>query len=175
MRKRDGWDWIGWHPVADAHGRILGHFKSPSLLLQEQVSVVSSFLTSIQRGKLDMSKNQSKSTTEKTNMVFLAGVLKFDPKIFDNNVKALIDVGLKSAVQVSVYTGNNDNQEIAGKLKRFKQGDFIKVVAMIRPYGVKQDDDSWRNNVSIDITEIKNDPPQRQQQRAAVDDDSIPF
>ena len=121
-----------------------------------------------------MSKNQSKN--EKTNMVFLAGTLKFDPKIFDNNVKALIDVGLKSAIQVSVYTGAKDNEQLADKLNRFRQGDFIKLVAMLRPYGVKQDDDSWRNNLSVDITDIKTEPPQRQQEQRKIPiDDDIPF
>jgi len=100
--------------------------------------------------------------------------LKFDPKVFDNNVKALIDVGLKSSIQVSIYTGNDDNKELAAKLKRFKKDDFIKVVAMIRPYGVKQEDDSWRNNISIDVTEIKTEPPQRQREQRPSDDD-IPF
>jgi hypothetical protein len=122
---------------------------------------------------MEMSKSDK---NEKTNMVFLAGTLKFDPKNYDANVKALIDVGLKSAIQVSVYTGDGKNKELAAKLKRFGQGDFIKVVAMLRPYGVKQDDDSWRNNMSVDITEIKTEPPQRQreQQRSPADDD-IPF
>jgi hypothetical protein len=162
-----------WHPVADSHGRLVGKFQSPSPLLQEQLSVVRGFLISIQKGRLEeMSKTQSKS--EKTNMVFLAGTLKFDPKVFDNNVKALIDVGLKSSIQVSIYTGNDDNKELAAKLKRFKKDDFIKVVAMIRPYGVKQEDDSWRNNISIDVTEIKTEPPQRQREQRPSDDD-IPF
>jgi hypothetical protein len=172
MRKRDGWDWIGWHPVADSKGRLLGKFKSPSPLLDEQLSIVRSFLTSLQKGRLTMSDTKSKN--EKTNMVFLAGTLKFDPKNYDSNVKALIDVGLKNAIQVSIYTGDAKNEELAGKLKRFRQGDFIKVVAMLRPYGVKQDDDSWRNNISVDVTEIKTEPPQRQRESSPADDD-IPF
>jgi hypothetical protein len=169
-------DYADWHLVTDASGRPLGKFKSPSPLLQEQLCVVRGFLTSIQKGRLEMSKNPNQSKNEKTNMVFLAGTLKFDPKNFDKNVKALIDVGLKSAIQVSVYTGAKDNEQLGEKLSRFRQGDFIKLVAMLRPYGVKQDDDSWRNNLSVDITEIKTEPPQRErEQRTTATDDDIPF
>ena len=123
-----------------------------------------------------MSMNQNQNKNEKTNIVFLAGTLKFDPKNFDNNVKVLIDVGLKSAIQVNVYTGMKNNEQLGAKLKHFRQGDFIKLVAMLRPYGVKQDDDTWRNNLSVDIVEIKTEPPQRQreQHQMSVDDD-IPF
>jgi len=123
-----------------------------------------------------MSKGEGNKKTEKTNIVWLAGTLKFDPKVFDNNVKALIDVGLKSCIQVSIYTGGDDNGNaaLAAKLKRFQGGDFIKVVALLRPYGVKQDNDTWKNNMSVDITEIKNEPPQRQREQARSDDD-IPF
>ena len=176
----DGWDYAAWHPVADEKGRLLGRFKTQSPLLQEQLSVVRSFLISIQKGRLDMSKSETKNKAEKTNMVFLAGNLKFDPKADDNNVRCLIDVGLKSAVQVSVYTGGGKNIELGEKLRQFRQGDFIKVVAMLRPYGVKQDDNSWRNSMSVDITEIKTEPPQRQQQQRRDSsysgaDDDIPF
>jgi len=119
------------------------------------------------------SKNETK-TNEKMNMVFLAGNLKFDPKVFDNNVRALIDVGMKSCIQVSVYTGNDENRPLAAKLKRFQAGDFIRLVCVLRPYGVKQDNDSWKNSISIDITEIKTEPPQRQESRRPIDDD-VPF
>lgn len=120
---------------------------------------------------------QTKQDQEQTNMVFLAGKLKFDPKVFDNNTKALIDVGLKASIQVSVFTGDNapdGNAQLAAKLKRFKEGDFIKLVAMIRPYGVK-DGDTWKNSISIDVTNIKNDPPQRSSGRQQPSDDDVPF
>lgn len=120
---------------------------------------------------------QQTNQEEQTNMVFLAGKLKFDPKIFDNNTKALIDVGLKASIQVSVYTGENapgGNTQLAAKLKRFKQGDFIKLVAMLRPYGVKNDD-GWKNGLSIDVTNIKNEPPQRGRERQQPADDDIPY
>jgi hypothetical protein len=121
------------------------------------------------------SKSDEKNTREKTNIVWLAGTLKLDPRVYDNNVKALVDVGLKSCIQISVYTGSDSNAELAGKLKRFKAGDFIKLNAMIRPYGVKQDDDTFKNSVSIDVTEIKNDPPVRRQARQEESDDDRPF
>jgi len=168
---KDGWDRHGWNLVADHRGRPLGHFKSPSALIREQLDVIREFLIRLQKGQREPMSEKK----EKTNIVWLAGTLKFDPKVYDNNVKALLDVGLKSAVQISVYTGgdNNGSKELAAKLRRFKEGDFLKVVAMLRPYGVKGDD-GWKNSMSIDITEIKTEPPKRENARSSSDDD-IPF
>ena len=165
--------------LADNKGRIVGKFKSPSPLLREQIGIVKNFLISIQKGRIEeMSKNTTseKPKTERTNMVFLAGLLKFDPKVYDTQVRVLIDVGQKSCIQVNIYTGDKapeGNKELSSKLRRFKEGDFVKLVAMLRPYGVKQDDDTWKNNLSVEITEIKNEPPQRQRQSRA--DDDIPY
>ena len=122
---------------------------------------------------------QTKSTTEQTNMVFLAGKLKFTPRVFDDNTRCLVDVGQKSCVQCSIYTGDKapaGNEQLAEKLKRFSEGDFIQLVCILRPYGVKRGE-TWTNNVSIDITNIKNEPPQRERQRTAPGggDDSLPF
>lgn len=172
--KKHGWDYSDWHMLADDQGRPVGRYKSPEPLVAEQLKVIKEFLIAIQKEQLERIKDMSKSdTSEKTNMVFLAGKLKFDPKVFDNNVKALIDVGMKSAIQISIYTGNEENKELAAKLKRFRGGDFIKTVCILRPYGVKQDDDSWKNSLSVDITTIKNDPPQRQRETRA--DDDVPY
>ena len=122
---------------------------------------------------------QEKSENEKTNMVFLAGNLKFDPKVWDTQVRALIDVGMKSAIQVSIFTGENapeGNSALADKLKRFRGGDFIRVVGILRPYGVKQDDNTWKNSMSIDITQIKNLPPKREESKSKIPlDDDVPF
>lgn len=174
------WPAHEWHTVADSRGRIQGKYKSPCPLPREEMEIVKNFLITINKRKEDMAQNNSKQQQqqEQTNMVFLAGLLKFDPKVFDNNTKALIDVGLKASIQVSVYTGENapdGNTQLAAKLKRFKQGDFIKLVAMLRPYGVKGDD-GWKNGLSIDVTNIKNDPPQRSREpQGQLRDDDIPF
>jgi hypothetical protein len=156
---------------------VQGKYKSPSPLLREDLEIVRSFLITINRRKEDRAMAQQQEKQEQANMVFLAGKLKFDPKVFDNNTTALVDVGLKASIQVSVFTGENapkGNAELAAKLKRFREGDYIKVVAMLRPYGVKQGD-TWKNSLSVDVTTIKNDPPQRG--RAATDqrDDDVPF
>jgi hypothetical protein len=114
--------------------------------------------------------------TEQTNMVWLAGVLKLTPKRYEANVTCLIDVGLKASIPCAIYTGEkapDGNKEIASKLMKFAEGDFIKVVAFLRPYGVKNGD-TWKNSLSIDITQIKNDPPQRKRESKPTDDD-IPF
>jgi len=176
---RDRHDPRTWNVVTDEKGRIVGKVQSLSPLLREQISVVKEFLIRLQKGQFEeMSKQQSQTKNENCNMVFLAGVLKFDPKVYENNVKALVDVGTKIAIQVSVYSGEKAPEgsgALANKLSRYKQGDFIKLVAMIRPYGVKQEDDSWKNSISIDVTEIKNEPPQRQSRNNNVSDDDIPF
>jgi hypothetical protein len=166
------WPRHEWHAVADSRGRIQGKYQSPQELLREDLEVVRKFLISVNRRKEDMAQQKE----EQTNMVFLAGTLRLDPKIFDNNTTALIDVGLKTAIQVSIFTGENapkGNSELANKLKRFREGDFIKLVATLRPYGVKKDD-GWKNSISIDVTNIKNDPPQRGRSSASADDD-VPF
>lgn len=121
-----------------------------------------------------MPENKQSDNEERTNMVYLAGKLKFDPKKFDDNTRALIDVGLKGCIQVSIYTGkNNGNQKLAERLREFREGDFIKLIAMLRPYGVKDDEGQWKNNISIDVTAIKNDPPRRQREQRR--DDDVPF
>ena len=168
-----------WHTITDAYGRIQGKVQTPSPMLRDEIAFVRQFLITINRRKDDtMPQQQQKPEDERTNMVWLAGVLKFDPKVFETNVACLIDVGLKSAIQVSIYTGEKStdgNKSLAAKLKRFKQGDFIKVVAMLRPYGVKQaGSETWKNSMSIDVTAIKNDPPQRNERQSATDDE-IPY
>jgi hypothetical protein len=169
------WQRHEWHAVADSRGRIQGKYQSPSELLRDDLEIVRNFLITINRRKEDMAQQQKE---EQTNMVFLAGKLKFDPKVFDNNTTALIDVGLKSSIQVSIFTGENapdGNAALSAKLKRFKEGDFIKLVAMLRPYGVKNGE-KWKNSISIDVTTIKNDPPPRGSSRQQqADDDAVPF
>jgi hypothetical protein len=173
---RHGWQKHDWQPVADHQGRPLGKYKTPIQPLREEVEVVKKFLIGIQKcrkGEEQMSKTQ---TTEKTNMCFIAGTLKFDPKVFDTNTKCLVDTGMKSGIECSIFTGQNAdpaNEELAKKLSRFKKDDFIKLVCMLRPYGVKKDDGTWSNRCSIDITAIKNDPPKRNTTTQA--DDDVPF
>jgi len=153
---------------------------APSELLREQLQVVREFLITISKRKdNDMATTQTTTNTkEKTNMVFLAGLLKFTPRVFDDNTRCLIDVGQRSCIQCTIYTGQNapaGNAELAEKLKRFSEGDFIQMVCILRPYGVKKGE-TWVNNVSVDITQIKTEPPQRQQQRSTRGgDDDIPF
>ena len=158
--------------VTDSRGRPLGKYKSPVELPRDQIEIVRQFLIRISKQK--GSEQMSDDKKERTNLVYLAGVLKFDPKVFDSNTGCLIDVGLKGSIQCTIYTGENapeGNDQLARKLKQFKEGDFIKVVAMLRPYGVKQGD-TWKNSISIDITAIKTDPPRREQKRQEHDEDS---
>jgi hypothetical protein len=116
------------------------------------------------------------NATEKVNMVFLAGTIKLEPKIEETGVRCLIDVGLKNAIPVGVKKSDDG---LAAKLSRFRAGDFIKTVAMLDPYGVKQADGSWKNGMGIRITEIKNEPPKHgpalQPNQGTIADDDFPF
>lgn len=111
------------------------------------------------------------------NIVYLAGKVKLDPKVDETVVRALIELpGMKNAVPVGVH---KDKDGLADKLACFRQGDFIQVVCMLEPYGVKQSDGSWKNGLGVKITAIKTEP-KRQPQRSNVpdgygSDDDRPF
>lgn len=112
---------------------------------------------------------------EACNLVYLAGKIKLDPKVEENGVRALIELpGMKNAIKVDV---KKENGGLADKLACFRQGDFIQVICILEPYGVKQPDGSWRNGLGVKITAIKTDPPRRQQQerKFAGSDDDRPF
>lgn len=178
---KDGWERAAFHPVADDKGRIVGKFQAPILPIREEIRIIKEFLCSIskQKGDEPMAEQQKQ---EKVNMVFLAGTLKFDPKKGDTNARALLDVGFKSCLQLSVYIGEkSEYRAVADKLMRYRAGDFIQVRCMLRPWS-KKVDDQWKDQLSIDVTEIRNDPPTRaasprddQNKGVDRDDDRIPF
>ena len=177
---RHKWNRSEWHVVADERGRVVGRYQSPVPPIREEVETIKRLLITIEKGrKAEMA--QTKTTAkqqEACNMVYLAGTLKFDPKVFDNAVKALIDVGMKASIQVGVFTGDNalpGAVSLANKLKCFARGDFIQVVAMLQPWGTKQPDNTWKNSISVEITNIKTDPPRPAQAQAPAADDNVPF
>lgn len=177
MLPKHGHERDSWQVVADEAGRIVGRYWIPKKAyalegLEGDIRTIKNFL--LQMKGCQMSKNQSDST-ERVNMVWLAGVLKFDPQNFDNAVKALIDTGQKQAIQVGAMKNKDGNTGVAEKLARFLKGDYIKVVCILEAYGVKQDDNSWKNGLAVRITEIKNDPPRRAEMSPARTDDDMPF
>lgn len=173
---KHGWDADAWQIVADYKGIPVGKFKVPFQPAREEVEIVRRFLIRISQQKQEERMSKNAASTEKVNMVFLAGTMKLDPKSEENGVRCLIDVGLKNAIPCGVRKGQDG---LAAKLERFRQGDFIKVVAMLDPYGVKQGDGTWKNGMAIRLTEIKTEPPHRAQQQQAQQssmvDDDIPF
>lgn len=161
--------------MQDESGAPLGSYYVERQILQSDVETIKNFLIHFKR---DKENSVSKSENANVNIVYLAGRLKFDPRVYDNAIKCLIDTGQKSAVQVGVFT--EKDKELAEKLQRFREKDYIKVVAILEPYGVKQSNGEWKNGVAIRITEIKNDPPRREQPRQSSTrsiglDDDIPF
>jgi hypothetical protein len=169
---KHGWQEHEWHLLADDKGVPVGKWKVPFQPMAAEVEIVRQFLIKISQQK----ESNTATTTEKVNMVWLAGVLKFDPKHDDRAARCLIDVGQKSAIQIGVHK-DDGGKELADKLLRFRQGDAIKVVCILEPWGVKQADNSWKNGLSVRITEIKTEPPKRAantNSREKTDDD-IPF
>lgn len=114
------------------------------------------------------------SKQENVNMVWLSGKLKFDPKVYDQACKALLDVGQKSAIPI---TANSRDEALYTNLAKFRAGEALRVTALIEPYGVKQDDNTWKNGVNIRVTEIKTPIPQRDARTSQkkLSDDDIPF
>ncbi len=163
-----------WNIVQDSGGAILGTYYAEQQPLREHIEIIKKFLIHF---KQQENEKMGTTTGDKINMVFLAGTLKFDPNDYPNAVKALIDTGQKSAIQVGVT--KEGNAELCTKLLRFRAGDQIKLVAMLEPYGVKQADGTWKNGLGIRLTEIRTEPPRRdpvrgkQEQKAM--DDMIPF
>lgn len=88
------------------------------------------------------------------NIVWVAGSLKSDPQFKDKQATALIDIGLPTAVTVSIYTARGSNSKLVEQLRTFRKGDYIKVKAMLKPFALKQDDGGYKYGLSIDITEI---------------------
>lgn len=109
------------------------------------------------------------------NQVKLAGTLKMDPQKYDNATRALVETGQKQAIPIMASV---KDEKLYDLLQAFKQGDYIQVVALIEPYGIKDEQTGkWKNGVNIRLTQIVNTPPVRprpEQQRMIADDD-IPF
>lgn len=164
-----------WNVVQDAGGAILGTYYADRQPLQEHVRTIRDFLIHFKRQEKEMSATK----TEKVNVVYLGGHLKFDPQVFDNAVKALIDTGQKQSIPVGVRKGASTADDVlADKLAKFRKGDLIQVVAILEPYGVKQDDGSWKNGMAIRITEIRTPTPARKEparQQQSFGDDRVPF
>jgi hypothetical protein len=162
--------------IQDDAGRILGKVESPKELNAHDVRVVKEFLIALKQENHKPKKEEIMSKQEKVNIAWLAGTLKFDPKRYERVSKALIETGQKQAIPVSVL---NDESGLSELFLRFRQGDFIKLIAIVEAYGVKQDDGTWKNGMSVRVTEIKTAPPKREQKIPAgyekdIDDD-IPF
>jgi hypothetical protein len=119
------------------------------------------FLTALNQEKFKPEKDETMATTktDNVNVTYLAGVLKFNPSVYDNQTKALIDTGQKKPIPVMV---SKNDKALRDGLARFREGDLIKVVAILEPYGVKQGDGSWKNGLAVRITEIKCEIPKRE-------------
>lgn len=89
-------------------------------------------------------------TDEKTNMVFLAGIVQV-AKAEDERIFFTLDVGMKQWVPCSVYK----NPELQQKLKGLYKGDFVQVKALLRPWS-KKNGETWERGLNVEVTEVKN-------------------
>lgn len=160
--------------VTDSRGAPLGKYQTPFQTTREEVEIVRKFLIRISQ-RTQEEVNVSKKE-EATNICYLSGKIKLDPKVEENGTRALIEMpGMKNAIPIGA---KKENDGLAVKLGSFKAGDFIQVVCMLDPYGVKQSDGTWKNGLAVKVTAIKNEPPRRQNaapQNSGISDDDIPF
>jgi hypothetical protein len=171
--------------VQAVDGRILGHWSARRRPLNraERAWCAKFFdeLDSMFRGKVDFSMAAKPETkaNEKTNMVFLAGVIGSTITIDGKRGFFLLDSGPEKNkfIPCSIY----DEPELSAKLEKFEKGDFIKTVGYVRAWSKKDDETGeWRNGLGIQLTEIRNEPPKRAAAKPAarqsqITDDDIPF
>lgn len=137
-------------------GKVVGSYSVPS----DQAWVIGTIreflcrVTKQESEQIKQEREQVKNEEEVVNMVFLAGKLKFDPRQFDNKVSVLIDVGLKSCIQVGVNAGLVG---LCQKMLTYRAGDFIRLKALLTPFATKTTE-GWKNGLSVDVVEIKELP-----------------
>lgn len=118
-------------------------------------------------------KKEDEATKERTNMAFLAGIVK-TVKLEDERAFFTLDVGLKQWVPCSTYK----NDEVLQKIRGLADGDFIQLKAFIKPWSQKAPDgESWNRGINIEITEVKKivKGSGNGSSRSKATDDDIPF
>lgn len=115
-------------------------------------------------------ENKKGENMGNSNMALLTGTVKFI-KVDGSRGSVLLDTATENCkfIPCTVF----ESKPLAQKLSRFTQGDEMKVVGFIRSWSQKKND-KWENHVEVRITEIKNEPPKRENKHADYDDNDIP-
>jgi hypothetical protein len=93
---------------------------------------------------------------EFTNVAYIAGRLKYDPKEYDEAVRVAVDVGMSRYLMCSVDKKANGSKDLVERLLRFGKHDAVQFVCQLRPYGVKNEETGeWKNGLTIEIVEIR--------------------
>jgi hypothetical protein len=158
--------------LCDAAGRVVGRSTARRILTARERQWATTFVEKVshQKGEAVMSKTQTKKpdTNEKTNMVFLAGLVQ-TANIEEERAFFALDVGMKQWVPCSAYK----NEEIIRKLRGLYKGDFIQLKALVKPWSKKNDKGEWDRGMSIEVTEVKNIV--KGNSNGAASDDDLPF
>jgi len=160
--------------LADALGRVVGRYTARRVLTRKERAWAGTFLASVtkQKGEAVMSKTKSDVTAERTNMVFIAGIVQ-TANIEAERAFFTVDVGMKQWVPCSSYK----NDEIIKQLSGLYKGDFIQLKAILKPWSKKNDDGDWDRGMNVEITEIKTivkGPGGPAKTKDPIDDD-LPF
>ncbi len=105
-------------------------------------------------------KQDRKPIDGATNMVYLAGTLQ-GVWMREDSAFFLIDPGGDKSKFVACSLYGEADAPLADKLGNFEKGDFIQTIGYVHAFSTK-DNGEWVNKQDIRITEIKNNPPKRQ-------------
>lgn len=162
---------LEWSVLYGASGRPVGSiaFRGRSWEYKEECKKVAiEFLSRISKQEGENMGARNPETMEKTNMVFLAGIVKAS-KIEDERAWFTIDVGLKQWVPVV-----GENKEIAERLRGLSVTDFIQMKAIIQPWS-KKNGEKWDRGIKIEITEVKTIVKGAGVPNRGGNDDDLPF
>lgn len=123
--------------------------------------------------------NKGFDPDEVFNWVKIQGKLKKDPVQFETAVGGLINIRRKAALKVQIYTGDKSEYlSLAKRFLRFREGDTIQFRGYLDPWS-KSTEKGWIDGLNVQITEIVNDPPQRDAEasteESAEEEAGIPF
>jgi hypothetical protein len=167
--------------IQNGAGLILGRVKSRRRPTREQQAYIENFLIPFYREHSIRREATMAKTKENEfcNMVFLAGTIKE------------MDIGEKRAWFLLQWSNNENDRfvlvgtnqkEIIDALDRFEPGDFIQTVCLLNPWSKKNDDGrTYRNGLAVNLTTIKNNPPERKPKdfpdkpKSRITDDDLPF
>lgn len=117
-----------------------------------------------QKGEMKMAEKQP------VNKVIVSGVIN-KINIKDDAVWILVNAGPGDTKKLSLTAHEKESRarkDLLSDLKKFEEGDWIDVLAFVRPWS-KQVDGNWLNSVDIRIIDVKKDCIPNRQPKAAAE------